>query len=601
MSAKSLFLSMIFNTTNIMNIKYLKSSFHYLTPLLSLIFFPLFLLPQTPIPPNWDDIIAARWYTGKIVDKTVFVYLDTIDPSKGYFFVADKALPEVNNMAVKWKKSQPRSISFNVRGNSFKVKFAGYAEPDTISGYIKTSRKTASRLGISSETALFMEKESPCYPPSPPPCYPASLPPRYSKPIFPNVGILDDISYGAATGYYVSMPVETKGYDYQQIILDAMEKMYLNPTKEAILHILNKDPVSFAITDLQALRLDIYQPVGDMQGNRPLILLLHGGAFLLGDKATPTIQEIAYDLASKGYVVASANYRMGFNPASKSSLERSAYRAVQDARAALRYLSANAATYRIDPNFVFLAGSSAGAITALNVAFMKEDERPESSFRNLWRAQIDLGGLDESTNKLPGNFRVRAVVNLWGAVNDTNIIDRDERIPVLSIHGDADKIVPYNHSYPFMELDTMLTGNIVSKLYGSAPIHRRLQNLGIHSELVALLNTGHEPQYEPGKYRMVMDTVLTRTTDFYFRSMFNFPELSGPHQVAKGMTPPLYSLPLQEEISYYWQVTGGKILPGSAKNAARVVWLAEKEGVVSLLMVHSNGANSEMRVPVQLP
>jgi acetyl esterase/lipase len=576
---------------------------------LFLILLSLSSLAQAPRPSDWDEIISRPWYFGNVDKRPVFLYLDLQNPLTGYFFVAEKALPEIYVLNIKWKNGDPRSVFFMKENKKIKGKFTGSVMPDTIAGTIKTSRKNAIRLGVSPELPIFMVKESPCpqfakspnLPIAQSPCLPASLPPRYLSPIISNVGVLEDISYGAATGYYSSMAVETEGYDYQQIILDAMQRMYVNPTKEAIIHILNRDPVSFALTDLQALRMDIYQPVGDAQSNRPLILLLHGGAFILGDKATPTIQQLANNFASKGYVVAAINYRMGFNPASKSSLERSAYRAVQDARAALRFLSANAATYRIDPGWVFLGGSSAGAITALNAAFMKEEERPESTGRNLWRAQVDLGGLDESTNNIQGNYTIRAVVNLWGAVSDTNIIDRNEQVPVLSIHGDADKIVPYSCSYPFLDLDTSLTSNIVSKLYGSSLIDKRLKHLGIHSELITLHNAGHEPQYEPGKYQVVMDTILARATDFYFRAMFNFPEMTGPRQIAMGMHAPAYTIPLQNEITYYWQVTGGKKIPGSPSNTARVAWLAEKEGSVSLVMVHKNGANVEVRVPVELP
>jgi pimeloyl-ACP methyl ester carboxylesterase len=568
---------------------------------------PYLLFSTSPQLP--DSVIGRPWYFGTVFSKPAFLYLAEDDPSSGYFFAATKAIPEVYQIQVKWKYDVPRSVRFKKEGKKIKAKFIGSVNRDTISGFILTSRKNAIRLGIIPEVSLFMVKESPCpsvsMPPSPhaplPPCLPAPLPPRYFSPIFPLVGIERDVSFGAATGYYVTMPVETEGYDYQQIILDAMERMYIDPTKEAILHILNKDPVSFGVTDLQPLRMDIYQPLKDTLTLRPLILLLHGGAFILGDKATETIKVLANDFAKKGYVVASVNYRMGFNPASKSSLERSAYRAVQDARAALRYLSANAAMYRIDPSWIFLGGSSAGAITALNTAFMEESERPESAGRNIWRAQVDLGGLDESTNNFQGAYKIRAVANLWGAVNDTSIIDSYENIPVLSIHGDNDRIVPFDYDYPFQDLDTTITSNIVSKLYGSFPIHRRLQHLNKHSELVTLKNAGHEPQFEPGMYQVVMDTVLTRTTNFYFGSMFNFPDVSGPKHIAMGMSPPSYTLPLSGDLDYYWSVEGGKIIPGKEENVARVVWLAREKGEVSLVLVHKNGANVEIELPVDLP
>jgi len=347
--------------------------------------------------------------------------------------------------------------------------------------------------------------------------------------------------------------------------------------------------------------MDIYQPMDDTLKSRPLILLLHGGAFIFGDKDSESIQALATNFAKKGYVVASANYRMGFNLASKSSLERSAYRAVQDARAALRYLSANATTYRIDPDWFFLGGSSAGAITALNAAFMEEDERPESTGSNLWRFQKDLGGLDESTNDVTGSYTIRALINLWGAVNDTNIINADEKIPVLSFHGDADKIVPYDYGYPFVDLDTTMTANIVSKLYGSLPIHQRLSHNGTQSDLITLPGAGHEPQNEPGMYQMVMDTIVDHTTEFYFKALFDFPEITGPRHIAMGMSPSIYTLPIDNNLSYYWQVDGGKIVPGSARNMARVVWLVEKGGVISAILVHKNQASVEINLPIKLP
>jgi pimeloyl-ACP methyl ester carboxylesterase len=429
-----------------------------------------------------------------------------------------------------------------------------------------------------------------------------AVPPRYSSPIFNQISILENISYGAATGYYTSLPAEVDaGYNYQQIILDAMEKMYVSPTRQAFLHILNRDPVSIAITDLQGLRFDLYQPAGDTLRKRPLIVLLHGGAFIMGDKATTTMRELANDFARKGYVVAAINYRIGFNPASKSSLERSAYRAVQDARAALRYLASQAQTYRIDPDCIFLGGSSAGAITALNVAFMEEDERPESTKGNIWRLQKDLGGLDESTNSIQSSYTLRAVANLWGAVNDTIIIDSFEKLPVLSFHGDADKIVPLGYDYPFTDLDTNLTSYIVSKLFGSLHIDRRLKNLGIQSDLVIFPGSGHEPQFEPGMYDQIMDTITEKVTDFYFHSLFHFPGITGPDRIAIGTSPSVYSVPWHDEITCYWQVEGGKIIPGSPKNMARVAWLAEGNGKVTLVMVHRNMANAAMELPIVLP
>ncbi|MBP6872871.1 MAG: alpha/beta hydrolase [Bacteroidales bacterium] len=578
------------------------------SPFLLLSLSPLLLFAQSPLPSNWDSIVASPWYTGNVSNIPAFCYFNPEDPDTGYFFIADKALPQVIPVSVKWKKGVPRSAAFTYQSDKIKVKFTGTVSPDTIAGRIRTSRKSAIRLGISPELEILLIKEIPQIPQSPnlqipkSPNPPTSLLPRYLSPIFKKVTVTKDIAYGAAPGHYVSMPIEKDSdYDYQQIILDALKNMWVNPGKKALLHLFNRDPVSFAVSDLQGLKMDLYEPEGDTLSFRPLILLLHGGAFILGDKATESIAELANDYARKGYVVASINYRIGFNPASKSSLERAAYRSVQDARAALRFLSYNAAQYKIDPGHILLGGSSAGAITALNTAFMDEDERPESTGGNIWQLQKDLGGLDESGNDISGQYTIRALLNLWGAVNDTAIIDAGEKIPVLSVHGDADKIVPYGYNYPFLDMDTNVTSNIVSKLYGSQYIHRRLVHLGFESELITLRHAGHEPQYEPGKYREVMDTIISRSTDFYFRALLHFPDIAGPRQVAIGMSPSSYSVPVQEGVSYYWQATGGKVLPGNQKNQARVVWLAKEKGTVSVVLYHRNGANAEVRLPVVLP
>ncbi len=160
---------------------------------------------------------------------------------------------------------------------------------------------------------------------------------------------------------------------------------------------------------------------------------------------------------------------------------------------------------------------------------------------------------------------IRAVANLWGAVHDTNLIDRDEKIPVLNFHGDADKIVPCDYNYPFTELDTSITSNIVSKMYGSQCIHERLLNQGIHSELVIFPRAGHEPQYEAGNYSRIMDTIITHTTDFYLRALFNFPAIAGPVMLSVNSALSAYSVPDQKDVACYWNVTGGKIIPGTAE------------------------------------
>lgn len=94
--------------------------------------------------------------------------------------------------------------------------------------------------------------------------------------------------------------------------------------------------------------LDLYLPKEGR--NLPLIIYVHGGAFCMGDKR----QWIKYQLAylDQGYAVAAINYRLSSEAIFPGQIE--------DCKAAVRWLRAHAATYRLDPNHFVAWGASAG-------------------------------------------------------------------------------------------------------------------------------------------------------------------------------------------------------------------------------------------------
>ena len=120
------------------------------------------------------------------------------------------------------------------------------------------------------------------------------------------------------------------------------------------------------------LHMDIYEPVGDTLKKRPAIIFAFSGGFLLGHKQHEDIIAFCDSFTTRGYVVASIQYRLGMNPLSGRSATRGVYRGVQDGRSAVRYLRANADLYNIDSSRVYIIGSSAGAFIALHNAFMDE-------------------------------------------------------------------------------------------------------------------------------------------------------------------------------------------------------------------------------------
>ncbi len=102
-----------------------------------------------------------------------------------------------------------------------------------------------------------------------------------------------------------------------------------------------------------AQKLDIYLPEGN--GPFPLVINVHGGGFMMGDKANAPLTD---QLLAAGYAVASVNYRL--------SGEALAPAQIQDLKAAVRFLRANAAQYKLNPDkFAAFGGSAGGSLVAL--------------------------------------------------------------------------------------------------------------------------------------------------------------------------------------------------------------------------------------------
>ena len=172
---------------------------------------------------------------------------------------------------------------------------------------------------------------------------------------------------------------------------------------------------------IQTLKLDVYQPVGDTVTKRPAIVWVHGGGFKNGDKTSSEIVDQAKVFSKLGYVNVSINYRLskGCSPFTDECI-KGIEMAYHDAQAAVRFLRANATTYKVDVNRIAIAGSSAGGITAYNVAYGSDK-------------------VGHSGN--PGHSsKVRAAVSLSGAALTTKA-DPGEP-PTMNFHGDKDQVVP---------------------------------------------------------------------------------------------------------------------------------------------------------------
>jgi len=136
----------------------------------------------------------------------------------------------------------------------------------------------------------------------------------------------------------------------------------------------------------QDLKMDIYEPAGDTETARPVVLVFHTGNFLpnvtngqiAGTKEDNSSVEICTRLAKKGYVAASVTYRQGWNPLAQTQPERAlgliqaAYRGVQDGRNAIRFMKTEAATYGIDENKVAVWGNGTGGYLTLGLVGLSD-------------------------------------------------------------------------------------------------------------------------------------------------------------------------------------------------------------------------------------
>jgi len=241
------------------------------------------------------------------------------------------------------------------------------------------------------------------------------------------------------------------------------------------------------------LTLDVYIPPGAAATDKfPFILFVHGGGFTAGDKLSAA--NALKEFAQAGYVGASIDYRLDSSidanitdPCSVDSTltQQAVYMSVQDAKAAMRYMVANADKYNIDVSRIFMDGNSAGAITVLSSYYLSQ-----ADFNKIIPGvETELGGVDNSDNNYTNTFSIIGMAVNSGCLPNPNYITSSNVVPTIFFNGGQDSVIPAKQGHAYYCPNTMY-------IYGSETLYSRVVSLGVPAISHVDPQGGHGPYTE---------------------------------------------------------------------------------------------------------
>jgi acetyl esterase/lipase len=190
--------------------------------------------------------------------------------------------------------------------------------------------------------------------------------------------------------------------------------------------------------------LDVIQPRAPALKNRPGVIVIHGGGWIQGDKER-MLATSCLPFVEHGFVVANVEYRLA-NAATAPA-------AVNDVMQAAKWFRDRAADYNVDPNQIVVTGNSAGGHLAMMVGMTPDAADLGPSIKVA--AIINFYGISDVPDQLQGahlqSYAVTWIPEQPGRMELAKKLSpityvRKGLPPVLSIHGDADPVVPYEQS-----------------------------------------------------------------------------------------------------------------------------------------------------------
>jgi len=271
------------------------------------------------------------------------------------------------------------------------------------------------------------------------------------------------------------------------ILTSTMWAQLSEAARSAVLieHDYNVTPnITYLVANGYEAKLDVYRP-GQAKSPVPVVMQIHGGGWVGGTKEETALGALPY--LEMGFAVVNVEYRLG-----KVSL---APAAVEDCLCALHWIGRNAKKYNFDLDKVVVTGGSAGGHLALTTGMIpfsagfenqcayEDDETwngPWADARPKVAAIVNWSGITNVADMLQGapSTRSYAVAWLGSLPNREDLARRLSPLtyvraglpPILTIHGDADHIVPYSHA---------------------VRLHEALNKAGVRNQLLTVPGGGH--------------------------------------------------------------------------------------------------------------
>jgi hypothetical protein len=297
-------------------------------------------------------------------------------------------------------------------------------------------------------------------------------------------------------------------------------------------------------SDSLELFMDIFRPTEltvPVPEKFPFVMLMHPGGFRTGS-SRETIVAWAEEFVRRGAVVGVPNYRTGWDvdgdgvvnyqddtantglcQGDRVTIIRAILRSIRDGDAAFRFMVANRDVYDIDTSFMYVGGTSAGAVAAINLPFMDDDEIEQyiaDSLGGLPPLPCDLALEPISCSEYMDSYTIKGVMTAWGAVLDTAWIDEDEmqRTQVVAFQGLQDHVLPFSSGF-YLECGEEVGQEQYPTLFGTNGVYDRISGAGYCTRLFVDPDADHAYTFleKPGQLgqRDRAEFIVSYTTCFF--------------------------------------------------------------------------------------